>query len=771
MDPKDLFDNAQNLDYALNDITKAVWADRFGRSRKSLWGMELDFAAQLLSQEQRFNTFIQNSGYDVIGEYTAGPLTISEYNQLIRYNNELWKLKATTEVPFTTTGNDAASWANDSAHFVSVGDAALRQELLFGAMVMREGMFSLRDFVSPRDFKAVCDGIADDTDAVRKAHIVANATGAAVSYAGIKRIAIQADAKIPVNTSVDFGGCRLVILGGIVSNPDWTLPFHVTYQVSDPDAPVNTLTGTTQGSLKRGSITPFSGLFSEPGMAVIRAPYKIPDRSGTGTTDYEQAFATGKDGLCYLPLSADLTGFESQVTVTSRKSSAPISLKNIALENHSFNHLRLLSVERCNVDIDGFVLLDEAGKTPPERTINTLLYFNYSANCNITNASAECQNRTASDGTYVIQYQYIANFHISKFRATGDSNETWHSVAGDHVNGLFFSECVTRRIDVHAGCHNLYVDDCVLTGTGVTYGWGGGEIRITNISTVNARPIETRPDYGGNFFGSIAIDGVTIDQNNTSGFIIADIHAGASTLTRLPETIRISNVRQIGIPSTYGNVSLNINVQRDTGASGPVAGPHNIIVTGISSDVPTKFNMLLDYASFEKPANTFRQNLVVRDVVSGVTNHSKGAGIIFSAQKVAPAAPCAVYVDISDSDFILFDSSASSVVAKIDISNSGVTGVPVATGNGAPQVSLMDCDLQYAATGFGATTPVGTLGTGGTTRYTKMLGCTIWPAAFDLSGVLAASNCVFIKGPVEPTLPAGWTYDDFFTGKKTNYFR
>ena len=24
MDPKDLFDNAQNLDYALNDITKAI---------------------------------------------------------------------------------------------------------------------------------------------------------------------------------------------------------------------------------------------------------------------------------------------------------------------------------------------------------------------------------------------------------------------------------------------------------------------------------------------------------------------------------------------------------------------------------------------------------------------------------------------------------------------------------------------------------------------------------------------------------------------------
>lgn len=119
MDPKDLFDNAQNLDFALNDITKVFWVDRFGKSRQSLFGME-----------QRFNLFIQNSGYKVIGDYTSGPLTINEYNQVIRYQGELWKITASTNIPFTTTGNDATSWVNDSTHFVSVGDGALRQELL-----------------------------------------------------------------------------------------------------------------------------------------------------------------------------------------------------------------------------------------------------------------------------------------------------------------------------------------------------------------------------------------------------------------------------------------------------------------------------------------------------------------------------------------------------------------------------------------------------------------------------------------------------------------
>ncbi|MEG9767514.1 hypothetical protein V6X15_20760, partial [Enterobacter hormaechei] len=183
--PYVLFDNAQNFDYALNDITQAIWKDRFGRNRKTYWGWEQESAAQLLSQEQRFNTFIQNSGYDVIGEYTAGPLTISEYNQLIRYNNELWKLKATTDVPFTTTGNDAASWVNDSAHFVSVGDAALRQELASPGGGNIPGWYDAPSSVRAANHKTPSNSWQDAINSARVASganspivIGSNATGA-----------------------------------------------------------------------------------------------------------------------------------------------------------------------------------------------------------------------------------------------------------------------------------------------------------------------------------------------------------------------------------------------------------------------------------------------------------------------------------------------------------------------------------------------------------------------------------------------------------------
>ncbi|HDT4679318.1 TPA: hypothetical protein QHO07_005514, partial [Klebsiella pneumoniae subsp. pneumoniae] len=46
------------------------------------------------------------------------------------YNNELYKLTAATDIPYTTAGTTDETWnATDSLHFVSVGDAALRQNL------------------------------------------------------------------------------------------------------------------------------------------------------------------------------------------------------------------------------------------------------------------------------------------------------------------------------------------------------------------------------------------------------------------------------------------------------------------------------------------------------------------------------------------------------------------------------------------------------------------------------------------------------------------
>lgn len=112
-DPRDLYDNAENLDIAINTKTELYWNDRLGVSRKSYYGME-----------KEFEEFLANSGYQDIGDYAAG-LVISTRNQVFVYDGEFYRAGADLELPFTATGN----WAADSVNFVAVGDAVLRQQL------------------------------------------------------------------------------------------------------------------------------------------------------------------------------------------------------------------------------------------------------------------------------------------------------------------------------------------------------------------------------------------------------------------------------------------------------------------------------------------------------------------------------------------------------------------------------------------------------------------------------------------------------------------
>lgn len=200
--PYDLFDNAQNFDIAVNSITAAIWKDRFGNDRKTYWGMEQQFSAQLLGQEQRFNLFIQSSGYQVIGDYVDGPLTVTEYNQLIRYGDELWKLTSATELPYTTAGNTDETWvATDAEHFVSVGDAALRQQISepYGATIYPELQVARwRDEGDVRGWGAKCDGVSDDTTALQKAIIECGEDGKSLYLPGVSVITEELYIRKPI---------------------------------------------------------------------------------------------------------------------------------------------------------------------------------------------------------------------------------------------------------------------------------------------------------------------------------------------------------------------------------------------------------------------------------------------------------------------------------------------------------------------------------------------------------------------------------------------
>lgn len=117
--------SGSSIDNATNSVT--------GQVQKTMPAIMRDagiaFNDQLSDQESRFQQFLLDSGYQFLGDYENGPYAITARNQVIRYQNELWRLNAATNPTYVTTGTSSTSWAVDVTHLVSVGDGALRQEL------------------------------------------------------------------------------------------------------------------------------------------------------------------------------------------------------------------------------------------------------------------------------------------------------------------------------------------------------------------------------------------------------------------------------------------------------------------------------------------------------------------------------------------------------------------------------------------------------------------------------------------------------------------
>ena len=119
---KDLFDNAQNLDFAVNEITKAFWSDRFGRSRKTWFGIQKDAQAAIAS-----------FGYITLDSFQAGAaLTLpnqtlrdTDTGEYYRWDGEFptgGKVVPSGSTPTSSGGVGLGAW-------VSVGDASLRSDL------------------------------------------------------------------------------------------------------------------------------------------------------------------------------------------------------------------------------------------------------------------------------------------------------------------------------------------------------------------------------------------------------------------------------------------------------------------------------------------------------------------------------------------------------------------------------------------------------------------------------------------------------------------
>lgn len=189
----DVWDNNETIDSFVNSPEISV-TTRTGIVRDTMFGMQkkadeqriaasVALAEQMDSQESAFNAaqtdkedrfqgFLNSSGYVFLGNYENGPFQFSARNQYIRYNNQYYRLNAATDVGFTTTGTDATSFANDVTHFVLMDGDTLRQDLGSNEEGLGTNLIGHKDggaiskyihYLTPQSQGAPCNGVDDDS--------------------------------------------------------------------------------------------------------------------------------------------------------------------------------------------------------------------------------------------------------------------------------------------------------------------------------------------------------------------------------------------------------------------------------------------------------------------------------------------------------------------------------------------------------------------------------------------------------------------------------
>ncbi|WP_205837538.1 hypothetical protein [Klebsiella quasipneumoniae] len=220
---KDLNDNALAYDDFLNGDADEV-IDRLGKSiptiRKTIRDANDKFHSQItlqdtlflnsqIDKENRFTSFLDSSGYVFLGDYQNGPFQFSARNQYIRYNNQHYRLNTATDVGFTTTGTDAASFANDVTHFVLMDGDTLRQNLGSDDGLKWVGGLG---YTNPQKHGAISNNsLVDNTAAVMNAITESVLTGVGLDLRGGPwRINQTVDLTLVKNIITDYSGRFLI---------------------------------------------------------------------------------------------------------------------------------------------------------------------------------------------------------------------------------------------------------------------------------------------------------------------------------------------------------------------------------------------------------------------------------------------------------------------------------------------------------------------------------------------------------------------------------
>lgn len=371
-----------------------------------------------------------------------------------------------------------------------------------------------RGYVTYEDFGAKGDGVTDDGNAIKQAHLKANELNKFVFCPTPKEFYVKEIENIPIETNVNWNGSTIII----DDNTTLTNPIFIVKSTKETQV-LNRSQCSSLIDLGENSVEiPLLKGYGEAFVEIINEDKKIYIREG--------ANADSGSNLCDMTI-VDNNGLIKEklnwhFDKVTRLVVMPLPSEYLILENGIFKTIsdsmnsyayinRGITVNRSKTILKKITHSIVQSKESVGRCYNGFIYLSHCCDIQLLDTSLTPRffkyiNSVAS-GTYDFGVSYCLNLYVDNLQAFSNSDSYWGVWGGNFIKNLSILNSKLNRVDAHKGVFNLTIKDTTIGNRGITV-CGGGTLILNNIDVYSSDLVTFRGDYGATWLGDIFIDNI-----------------------------------------------------------------------------------------------------------------------------------------------------------------------------------------------------------------------------------------------------------------------
>lgn len=447
------------------------------------------------------------------------------------------------------------------------------------------------------DFGAKGDGVTDDVEAIRAAHVHANKTGQTVcADEGATYYIGPMTNAITVRTDVNWKDAEFIIDDRFINPEDEARSVKI-FNVSSGDSP-KTYTASTNKAI--AEINAAAGIdasaikkldmgFGRPLMLQIfndnhRNYVRYGANANSGAVQQEVILVDADGNID--PSTPIMFDYEKVTKITVYEIDAtPITVEggifttraNAAPRKYT-SYARNIQVTRPNTtvrNITHYVTDEGSTGAPYEGFLKVHTAYNVTfENCLLTGHKIYKNESDTGMGTYdisatsTVNARWIncrqTNFFNNEATESTTKNTHWGIMGSSYCKNLSFEGCRLTRFDAHAGIYNVDIRNSELIHITVV---GGGTLRVENSKIFNNNFVQLRTDYGNFWHGNIILrNNVMAVGSSSSAYLITGTwyNHDFGYPTALPETTVVDG---LSVYKHFGNktpTTAKVNLYGDS---------------------------------------------------------------------------------------------------------------------------------------------------------------------------------------------------------------